>query len=94
MITTIFYKADLLDSEGSREKIFEFTKCEYNPQEYKESLIKRFGNTKFKLGYDFKQKIYNHRGDLQSLIPFINKEFSECGLTVYLYVTLKGERLK
>lgn len=86
MITTIFYKADILGSEDSRKKIFEFTKCEFNQQEYKESLIKRLGNTKFKLGYEFKQKIYNHKGDLYSLIDFINSEFRECGLTVYLYI--------
>lgn len=86
MITTIFYNADYINSESSREKIFEFTKSVYNPQEYKESLIKRFGNTKFKLGHHLKQSIYNHNGDLQSLIKFINSEFRKCGLTVYLYI--------
>lgn len=86
MFTTIFYKSDIIRSEGSREKIFEFTKSDYNTYEYKESLIKRFGNTKFGLSYSLKQKIYNYRGDLHSLIDFINNEFRECGLTVYLYI--------
>lgn len=77
------YKADLVRSESSREKLFEFNMGSDYAEHFAERFIKRIGNVGYKLPRNVKLEIYK-LDTMPALVAYINAYFKENDYPIYV----------